>query len=64
MKDIFSEIGIEPTKENKKDIDRKVHELLDIEYKNCSSTWRKVKETLSEDRVGFIQNLQSELVTG
>ena len=35
MKDVFTEIGIEATKENRKDIDRKIHGLLGVEYKNC-----------------------------
>ena len=36
MKDIFAEIGIEPTKENKKEIDRKIRDYLGVEYINCS----------------------------
>jgi hypothetical protein len=61
MKDVFNEIGAEPTKENKKDIDRKIHSILDVEYKNCSSTWKLVKASLSENREGFIQQLKNEL---
>ena len=61
MKDIFAEIGVEPTKENKKNLDRKIHDLLGVEYKNCSSTWKLVKESLAKDREGFIQELKNEL---
>ena len=61
MKAIFNEIGVEPTKENKKDIDRKIHSILDVEYKNCSSTWKLVKSSLLENREGFIQQLKNEL---
>lgn len=64
MKDIFTEIGIEATKENKKDIDRKIHGLLGVEYKDCSSTWKLVKARLADDRVGFIGLLKAELVIG
>jgi hypothetical protein len=35
MKDVLDEAGIEVTKENKKDIDRIIHGLVDVEYKNC-----------------------------
>ena len=63
MKDIFAEIGIEATKENKKDLDRKIHGLLGVEYKNCSSTWKLVKERLTEDREGFIGQLKAVLIT-
>lgn len=61
MKDVFTEIGIEATKENKKDIDRKIHELLGVEYKDCSSTWKLVKVRLVENREGFIGQLRAEL---
>jgi hypothetical protein len=61
MKNIFNEIGVEPTKENKKEMDRKIHSILGVEYKNCSSTWKLVKTRLADDREGFIQQLQKEL---
>ena len=35
MKDFLDEAGIEVTMENKKDIDRIIHGLVDVEYKNC-----------------------------
>ena len=61
MKDIFAEVGVEPTKENKKEIDRRIHGLLGVEYKNCSSTWKLVKERLTGDREGFIGQLSAAL---
>ena len=61
MKDVFAEVGVEPTKENKKEIDRKIHGLLGVEYKNCSSTWKLVKERLADDREGFIGQLSAAL---
>ena len=61
MKDIFAEVGVEPTKENKKEIDRRIHGLLGVKYKNCSSTWKLVKERLAEDREGFIRQLNAAL---
>jgi hypothetical protein len=61
MKNVFSEVGVEPNKENKKDIDRVIHSMLGVEYKNCSSTWKLVKEKLAEDRTGFIQELKAKL---
>ena len=61
MKDIFAEIGVEPTKENKKELDRKIHGLLGVEYKNCSTTWKHVKEQLAENRDVFISELSAVL---
>jgi hypothetical protein len=43
MEDIFQEAGIQVTKENKKDLDRILHQLVDAEYKSCSPTWKRVK---------------------
>jgi hypothetical protein len=58
MKDVFSRAGIEATKENKKDIDRAIHSYVGIEYKDCSSTWKKVKKKLAEDDAAFIKMLE------
>jgi hypothetical protein len=38
MNDIFKKIDIEVTQDNKKEIDKKIHEYLGIDYKNCSQT--------------------------
>jgi ribosomal protein L23 len=61
MSHIFEENGVEPTKETKKDIDLKIHELLGVEYKNCSTTWREVKKRLADDEVGFMADLKKAL---
>jgi hypothetical protein len=42
--DIFEEAGIEVTPENKKDVDRKIHAIVGVEYKDCPAAWRGVKE--------------------
>jgi hypothetical protein len=47
--DIFEKAGITPTKENKKEIDKAIHKLVNVEYKNCSSTWKAVKRMITED---------------
>ncbi len=49
MKDILDEAGIEVTADNKKDIDRVIHKIVDTEYKNCPDTWKKVKEIIKGD---------------
>ena len=53
MTEIFEEIGADVTPENKKEIDRRIHALLGVEYKNCSATWKLIKEKLAEDEQGF-----------
>ena len=64
MKEIFDELGIEVTKENKKDIDRAIHKIVEVEYKNCPPTWKAVKRETRDEfskRDEFIKKLKSEL---
>jgi hypothetical protein len=47
MKQIFVEIGVDVTPENKRDIDKQIHKLLGVNYKNCSETWKELKKRSS-----------------
>ena len=63
MKDVL-EAGIEITKDNKKEIDRIIHGLVDVEYKNCSPVWKAVKDHIQKDeeaRNKFIKRLKAKL---
>lgn len=55
MKDVLAEAGIEVTKENKKKIDQAIHELVAVEYKNCSPTWKAVKTHIKNDEIARAQ---------
>lgn len=61
MKDVFSKVGVEVTKENRKEIDRKIHSIVGIDYKNCSATWKEVKKRIAENEEAFIARLKEEL---
>ena len=64
MKDVLEDAGIEITPKNKKEIDRIIHGMVDVEYKNCSPTWKGVKEHIKGDekaRSRFIKKLKQEL---
>ena len=61
MKDVFAKAGVEVTKENKKDIDRKIHSIVGVEYKNCSATWKEVKRRIAEDEESFVTMLKEAL---
>lgn len=64
MRDVFEEAGVEVTKENKKEIDRIIHEMVDVEYKNCSPTWKEVKQQIMGNynaRNLFIKRLKEAL---
>ena len=63
MTELFEEIGIEITKENKKEIDKIIHEMLSVDYKNCAATWKLVRKRLEEDGAGFKKRLQDALTS-
>lgn len=64
MKDIIEEAGIEITADKKKEIDRIIHGLVDVEYKNCPPTWKAVKEHIKGDekaRNRFIKSIKAKI---
>ncbi len=61
MKDAFEKASVVITKENRKDVDRVVHSIVGVDYKNCPDTWRAVKTKLAEDEVAFIQELSAKM---
>jgi len=61
LKRVFKKAGIEVTGDNKRKIDRVIHGIVGVEYKNCPATWGKVKERLAEDEEGFASELKKAL---
>jgi len=64
MKESLEEVGVEATKENKKELDRIIHRVVGVEYKNCSPTWAAVKEHIKKGdsaRSRFVKRLKKEL---
>jgi predicted Fe-Mo cluster-binding NifX family protein len=57
---IFSEAGIEVTSANRKQIDEAVHRIVNVSYKDCPATWKKIKlgTADSESKKEFIQKLK------
>jgi len=58
---VFAELGVAVTPDNKKDIDKAIHKLLGVEYKNCSVSWKEIKKRLAEDEAGFMKSLDGAL---
>jgi hypothetical protein len=58
LQHIFEKAGIEVTRENKREIDRVIHGIVGVEYKNCSSAWKEVKKRIAEDEKKFIDELK------
>ena len=61
MNVLFEKAGITVTKANKKDIDRAIHSIVGVEYKNCSATWKEVKKEIAENEENFVNKLKREL---
>jgi len=61
LKTIVEKAGITITKENRQDVDRVIHSIVGIEYKNCAATWKEVKKRMAEDEESFVNMLKSKL---
>lgn len=46
---ILDEAGITVTTDNKKEVDRLVHEYLGVEYKHCPDAWKEFKIRVRDD---------------
>ena len=58
---VFKKAGIEVTDQNKREIDRVIHGIVNVEYKNCPAAWREVKKRLAEDEEAFVSELRKAL---
>lgn len=59
LKPIFEKANIIITKENKQDVDKVIHSIVGIDYKNCSATWKEVKKLIIEDETKFVKILKN-----
>jgi hypothetical protein len=57
----FEKAGIEVTSQNRKEIDKIIHEIVSVNYPNCPAAWKQVKTRVSEDEAGFISKLKETL---
>jgi hypothetical protein len=62
MKELFSDIGFEITKENQAKVDEIIHEMLSVDYPNCAAAWKMVRMKLKMDAPGFKMRLKAALV--
>ncbi len=60
LKEIFMEAGIEDIPQNRTEIDRIIHDIVGVKYKNCPAAWRQIKTRLAQDEAGFISKLSEE----
>ena len=58
LREVFKKVGIEVTKENKREIDRIIHGIVGVEYKSCPAAWREVKKRIADDEQAFVSSLR------
>jgi hypothetical protein len=58
---VFEKAGIEVTKQNKQDIDKAIHGIVGVSYKNCSATWREVNNRIANDEDSFVAELKKQV---
>jgi len=64
MKDLLEQAGIRITEQNRKDVDRAIHRIVEVDYKNCPETWREAKKRISgnpREKSKFISALKKAL---
>ena len=57
---VFKKADIEVTPQNRQEIDRIIHEIVCVDYKNCSAAWGQVKKRILEDEPGFVLTLEEK----
>ncbi len=58
LKQVFEKAGIEITQANKQEIDRIIHNIVNVKYKNCQSVWKQVKNLILIDEADFASMLR------
>ena len=61
MQELFDELGVIVTKENRDAINEVLHDYLSVDYKNCAATWKMIRKRLQEDGEGFKERLGNVL---
>ena len=61
LKQVFEKVGIEVTSANRQEIDRIIHNIVGVNYKNCPAAWKQVKNRILEDEAGFVSMVKEAL---
>ena len=60
LEDVFKKSGIEVNHDNRAELDRLIHDIVGVKYKNCPATWKQVKQRVFEDEDNFVSMLKDE----
>ncbi len=58
LEEVFKKAGIEVTSQNRHEIDRIIHDIVGVDYKNCPAAWKQVKNRLAQNEAGFVTMLK------
>ena len=61
LEPILKKSGIDVTSENRQEIDRIIHNIVGVNYKNCPAAWKQVKSRILEDEAGFVSMVKEAL---
>ena len=64
IKNILDGAGIEVKHSNEKAIDQAFHQIVGVPYKDCPTSWKRLKQELmldEQNRLEFIRKLQSAI---
>jgi hypothetical protein len=61
LKTIFEKAGVTITKENRQDVDRVIHSIVGVDYKNCPATWKEIKKRIATDEESFVNMLKTKM---
>ena len=58
LEEVFKKAGIEVISQNRQEIDRIIHDIVGVDYKNCPAAWKQVKNRLAQNEAGFVTTLK------
>ena len=58
LQSVFKKAGIEVTRENRQDVDRLIHDLVGVGYKDRPASWKEVKKRIAADEEEFASKLR------
>ena len=58
LEEVFKKAGIEVTSQNRQEIDRIIHDIVGVDYKNCPAAWKQVKNRLAQNEADFVTMLK------
>ena len=64
IRDILDEAGVEVPPGNKKEIDRTIHQLVQVKYKDCPQTWARLRRQIigeEQKKQDLVRKLQDVL---